>query len=70
VVNSGATIGGNLNVNSGATLAPGNNGTGILHVGGTLTLSGTFSLELGGTVAGSGYDQLQIAGVARSLAPL
>jgi hypothetical protein len=62
-VNSGATIGGtgnvgNLTINSGGTLAPGNS-PGVFHVAGALSLSGTLSIELGGTTPGQ-YDQVVV----------
>lgn len=67
-VNSGGTLGGdgtvgNVNVNTGGTLAPGSS-PGILTSTGNLSLSigATFGLELAGTTAGTGYDQMIIGG--------
>ena len=62
-VNSGATIGGtgnvgNLNIFTGATLAPGNS-TGVFSVGGHLDIAGTLAIQLGGTTPGQ-YDQVVV----------
>jgi autotransporter-associated beta strand protein len=62
-VNSGATIGGtgnvgNLNINFGGTLAPGNS-PGVFSVGGHLNLAGTLAIQLGGTAPGQ-YDQVVV----------
>ncbi|HEY6070500.1 MAG TPA: autotransporter-associated beta strand repeat-containing protein [Chthoniobacterales bacterium] len=62
-VNSGATIAGtgnvgNLAVNFGGTLAPGNS-TGAFSVAGHLDLAGTLAIQLGGTTQGS-YDQVVV----------
>jgi fibronectin-binding autotransporter adhesin len=39
-------IGGNVTVNAGGTLSPGNNGIGVLTVGGNVNLAGTTTMEL------------------------
>jgi autotransporter-associated beta strand protein len=67
------TIGGKVTVNSGATIEPGNAGsedTGILAVGGALTLASgsNFRIDINGTTPGTGYDQLKyIASVGPSI---
>lgn len=51
---------GALDVNSGATLAPGHS-PGCLSSG-NFTLAGVYQAELGGTTACSGYDQMKVTG--------
>lgn len=52
IVASGATLGGNgvigsnVTVNAGGTLAPGNNGVGVLTVGGNVSLAGATTVEI------------------------
>ncbi|MDB6175336.1 MAG: hypothetical protein JWL59_4647 [Chthoniobacteraceae bacterium] len=52
------------NISNAATVAPGNNGAGILTVTGNYaqTSAGTLAVELGGTAAGTEHDQLNVAG--------
>lgn len=59
------TIGGNLNVNSGALLSPGNS-IGTINVGGNLTLnsSSITEIEINGTGAASQSDVINVTGSA------
>ncbi len=62
-VNSGATIAGtgnvgNLNIDFGGTLAPGNS-AGVFSVAGHLNLAGTLAIQLGGTQQGQ-FDQVVV----------
>ncbi|MEI7576632.1 MAG: autotransporter-associated beta strand repeat-containing protein [Armatimonadota bacterium] len=69
VTMNGGTLGGNgsvrgnLTVNSGAAVAPGNS-PGILSVFGNVTMNSgsAFNVELNGTTPGTGYDQLVVSG--------
>jgi autotransporter-associated beta strand protein len=58
------TLGGNVVVNSGGTLAPGNNAPGTLGTGANLTFAGgsTLAIQLGGTTPGSGYSMVTFDG--------
>jgi fibronectin-binding autotransporter adhesin len=58
------TLGGNVIVNSGGTLAPGNNAPGTLITDANLTLASgsTLAIELGGTTAGTGYSMVTFDG--------
>ena len=67
VIYSGATLGGtgtvgNVTVNSGGTVAPGD-APGTLNTGDVTFASGSsYNVELDGTTAGTGYDQLSASG--------
>lgn len=58
-------LGGNLTIESGGILAPGNS-TGILTIGGNLNLGGgsTTRMELNNTTPGTGHDQIVVGGTA------
>jgi autotransporter-associated beta strand protein len=70
VVNSGTlagagTVGHIYMTGSGAVVAPGDAGPGILtcsNLNAGITASGVLRMELNGTTAGSGYDQLNVRG--------
>jgi autotransporter-associated beta strand protein len=65
---SAGTLGGSgtigaVQVDAGATLAPGSTNTGILSTGTVAFASGSaFNVKLNGTTAGSGFDQLNATG--------
>jgi len=67
VVASGATlsgsgaVGGNLSIQSGATLSPGN-GIGTLTINGDLSVAGTLAVAIDGATAGTQYDQVVVSG--------
>lgn len=69
-VASGATLagrgvlGGEVYVQNGGTLSPGNGGAGTLTVNGNLTLDfgSTLALDINGATAGTGYDQIVVNG--------
>ncbi len=66
VVKSGATLGGTgsidgtVQIDTGATLAPGASAGGLLL--GSLNLDGVLEIEIGGTTQGTEYDHIELAG--------
>ena len=67
----GSTLSGDsliqANVVSAATTNPGNNGIGVLTIGGNFTQfgAGTLDVQIGGTDSGSQYDQLAVTGATQ-----
>ncbi|PJE41522.1 MAG: hypothetical protein CUR33_11890, partial [Pseudomonas sp.] len=57
-------LNGNVTVQSGGTLSPGNGGAGTLTVNGNLTLASgsTLALDIHGATAGTGYDRVVVNG--------
>ena len=57
-------LGGEVYVQNGGTLSPGNGGAGTLTVNGNLTLDfgSTLALDINGATAGTGYDQIVVNG--------
>lgn len=70
---TGGTVAGtgtlsDLTLNSGATLAPGILGSGILNAQDVTFNGGNFNVDIGGLIAGADYDQLNVTGASFNFA--